>query len=84
MVAACPHNFGAVGEVPPQLFVELRTVMAGVHPVPKLEVVGHKGKLMEGNILVKGNWLLSENVYFLIIFKYDFGLNCSECNININ
>ena len=32
---------------------------------------------------LKGNCSPSENAYFLFSFKYDFGLNWSECKINI-
>ena len=42
MGVPCPHNSGAVGAVPPQLFIGLGTVGA---VVPKLGVVGHKGKI---------------------------------------
>ena len=41
--AACPHNSGAMGAVPPQLFNVLGTIGAVV--LPKLSVLGHKGKL---------------------------------------
>ena len=44
MGVACPHNSGAMGAVPPQLFIGLGTVGA---VVPKLGVVGHKGKIHE-------------------------------------
>ena len=43
MGVACPNNSGAVGAVPPQLFIGLGTVGAVV--LPKLEVVVHKEKL---------------------------------------
>ena len=38
--AASPFNSGAVGAVPPQLFIELGTIRAFV--LPKLGVTGHK------------------------------------------
>ena len=46
--ATCPHKSGAVEVVPPQLFIALGTVGSSV--LPKLAVVGHKGKLHMGTI----------------------------------
>ena len=43
----------------------------------------HFGFLLYRNLTVKRNCSPLENIYFLISFKYDFGLNWSECKINI-
>ena len=46
MGAACPHNSGAVGAVPPRLFLGLGIV--GSVAVPKLGVAGYQRKLNGG------------------------------------